>query len=163
MIEFKQISVDFPDEKDVEVLSLRISGTYSGSFEGTCRSVSIHQICDFLAKAKEGGFYFRLSEEQLTAEEQVNMPQHWKEREREKEKMYLAEYKIETQVLQPNDVLKPYCYNLSIQDKNHNSLLTMVGFDEAPNLNMSLNDIILPHIQSINYHDFARKIDCDNF
>lgn len=91
------------------------------------------------------------------------MPQYWKEREQEKEKMYLAEYKTETQVLQPNDVLKLYCYNLSMQDNNHNSHLTMVWFDEAPNLNMSLYDIILPHILSINYHDFARKIDCDNF
>ena len=127
------------------------------------RNISYSKRDIFYRKAKEEGFYFRLSEEQLTAEEQVNMPQHWKEREQEKEKMYLAEYKTETQVLQPNDVLKPYCYNLSIQDKNHNSHLTMVGFDEAPNLNMSLNDIILPHIQSINYHDFARKIDCDNF
>ena len=161
MIEYKHIFVDFPDEKEVEVLSITISGTYSGGLEGSCRSVSIHKICDLLAKAKEEGFYFRLSEEQLTAEGQVNMPQHWKEREQEKEKMYLAEYKTETQVLQPNDVLKPYCYNLSLQDKNHNSHLTMVWFGEAPNINLSLNDIILPHIQSINYHDFARKIDWD--
>ncbi len=163
MIEYKHIFVDFPDEKDVEVLSFKISGTYSGGLEGSCRSASISKICDLLAKAKEEGFYFRLSEEQLTAEEQVNMPQHWKEREQEKEKMYLAEYKTETQVLQPNDVLKPYCYNLSIQDKNHNSHLIVVWFGEAPNLNMSLNDIILPHIQSINYHDFARVIDWNNF
>lgn len=163
MIEFKQISVDFPDEKDVEVLSLRISGTYSGSFEGTCRSVSIHQICDFLAKAKEGGFYFRLTKDQLVKEELANMPQRWIEREQEREKMYFAEYKAEMQVLQPNDVLKPYCFNLSLRDKNHNSYLTVVWFDEVPNLNMSLNDIILPHIQSINYHDFARIIDWDNF
>lgn len=153
----------FPDEKDVEVLSFKISGTYSGGLEGSCRSASISKICDLLAKAKEEGFYFRLSEEQLKAEEQVNMPQHWKEREQEKEKMYLAEYKTETQVLQPNDVLKPYCYNLSLQDKNHNSHLAMVWFDEVSNLKMSLNDIILPHIQSINYHDFARVIDWDNF
>jgi hypothetical protein len=126
MIEFRHIFVDFPDEKEVKVLSITISGTYSGGLEGSCRSVSIHKIRDLLAKAKEEGFYFRLSEEQLTAEEQVNMPQHWKEREQEKEKMYLAEYKTETQVLKPNDVLKPYCYNLTLQDKNHNSHLTMV-------------------------------------
>ena len=163
MIEFKQISVDFPDEKDGEVLSLRISGTYSGGFEGTCRSVSVHQICDLLKKAKEEGFCFRLTKDQLVKEELANMPQRWIEREQEREKMYFAEYKAEMQVLQPNDVLKPYCFNLSLRDKNHNSYLTVVWFDEAPNLNMSLNDIILPHIQSINYNDFARKIDWDNF
>ena len=162
MIEFKQISVDFPDEKDVEVLSLRISGTYSGSFEGTCRSVSIHQIYELLKKAKEEGFCFRLTKEQLVKEELANMPQRWIEREQEREKMYFAEYKAEMLVLQPNDVLKPYRYDLSLKDNNHNSHLSIVWFDEAPNLNMSLNDIILPHIQSINYHDFARKIDWDN-
>ena len=162
MIEFRHIFIDFPDEKEVEVLSLRISGIYSGGVEGTCRSVSIHKICDLLAKAQEKGFYYCLTKDQLVAEEKENMPQHWKEREQEKEKMYLAEYKTETQVLQPNDVLKPYCYNLSLQDKNHNSHLTVVWFGEAPNINLSLNDIILPHIQSINYHDFARVIDRDN-
>lgn len=160
-MEYKHIFIDFQDEKDVEVLSFKISGTYSGGLEGSCLSVSVHQICDLLAKAKEDGFYFRLTKEQLV--EQVNIPQHWIEREQEGEKMYFAEYKAEMQVLQPNDVLKPYCFNLSLRDKNHNSYLTVVWFDEAPNLNMSLNDIILPHIQSINYNDFARKIDWDNF
>lgn len=163
MIEFRHVFVDFPDEKEVKVLSITISGTYYGGLEGSCRSVSIHKICDLLAKAKEKGFYYCLTKDQLVAEEKENMPQRWIEREQEKEKMYLAEYKAETQLLQPNDVLKPYCYNLSLQDKNHNSHLSMVWFDDAPNLNMSLNDIILPHIQSINYNDFARKIDWDNF
>lgn len=163
MIEFKHISVDFLDEKNVEVVSFRISGTYSGGLEGSCRSVSVHQICDLLAKAKEDGFYFRLTKDQLVAEEQVSIPQGWIEREQEKEKRYFAEYKKETQMLQPNDVLKPYCLNLSLRDKNHNSYLTMVWFDDAPNLNMSLNDIILPHIQSINYNEFARMIDWENF
>lgn len=162
MIEFRHIFVDFPDEKEVKVLSITISSTYSGDLEGSCRSVSIRKICDLLAKAKEKGFYFHLTKDQLITEEQVNMPRHWEEREKEREKMYLAEYKTETQALQPNDVLKPYCYNLSFQEKNHNSHLDMVWFDEVPNLKMSLNDIILPHIQSINYHEFARVIDWDN-
>jgi len=163
MIEYKHIFVDFPDEKEVEVLSLNISGTYSGGLEGSCRSASVRKICDLLAKAKEEGFYFRLTKNQLVKEEQINMQQHWIEREQERERMYIAEYKAEVQVLQSDDVLKPYCYDLSFRDKNHNSHLKMVWFGEAPNINMSLNDIILPHIQSINYHDFARVIDWDNF
>ena len=114
MIEFKHIFVDFPDEKEVEVLSLNISGTYSGGLEGSCRSASVRKICDLLAKAKEKGFYFRLTKNQLVKEEQVNMPQHWMEREQERERMYIAEYKAEVQVLQSDDVLKPYCYDLSL-------------------------------------------------
>ena len=42
------------------------------------------------------------------------MPQHWMEREQERERMYIAEYKAEVQVLQSDDVLKPYCYDLSL-------------------------------------------------
>lgn len=86
MMEYKHIFVDFPDEKDVEVLSFKISGTYSGGLEGSCRSASISKICDLLAKAKEEGFYFHLTKDQLVADEPMNMSRHWEEREKERKR-----------------------------------------------------------------------------
>lgn len=163
MIEYEHILIDFKDEKDVEVLSLKISNTYSKSLEGSCRSISILKISELLAKAKEKGFCFRLTENQLIAEEPTTTLQRWAEREKEKEMMCLADYRKETQVLQPNDVLKPYCYNLSLQDKNHNSHLTVVWFDNAPSMDSSLKEIIEKYVKSISYHDYARVIDWEDF
>lgn len=141
----KHITIDFPDEKDVEICSLQISSTYAGNIEGSFHSVAVHILQRLLGQSKEDGFLFQLTPDQIETCEQL--PSHIKEGE----------------PLKPNEILKPYRLELSLRDKSNDSYLTIVWFDDAPELGMSLKEIIEKHIQSINYHDFARVIDWDNF
>lgn len=141
----KYITIDFPDEKDVEILSFRIAGTYASNMEGSFHSVAVHILQRLLEQSQEEGFLFQLTPDQIEACEQL--PLHIKEGE----------------PLKPNEILKPYRFELSLRDKSNDSHLTIVWFDDAPELGTSLKEIIEKHIKSINYHDFARVIDWDNF
>jgi len=127
------MTIDFQDAKDVEVTSFRIAGTYSGNMEGSPRCISAKIINELSKRTAEEGFYFHLTEDQLVVNEK------------------------------PNEVLKPYCYTLSLHLESNYSHLTIMWFDDAPNLKVSLEEIIHPHTRLVNYHDYARVIDLDNF
>lgn len=141
----KHITIDFQDEKDVEIRSFRISGTYDGNMEGSFHSIAVHIVQRLLEQSKEDGFLFQFTPDQI--ETCGQLPLHVKEDE----------------PIKPNEKLKPYRFELSLREKSHDSHLTIVWFDDAPSLEISLKEIIEKHIQSINYHDFARVIDWDNF
>lgn len=113
--------------------------------EGSFHSVAVHILQRLLERSKEDGFIFQLTPDQIEKCEQLAL--HIKEGE----------------PLKPNEILKSYRFELSLREKSHDSYLTIVWFDEAPSLDESLNEIIEKHIKSINYHDFARVIDWDNF
>ncbi len=141
----KHITIDFPDEKDVEIRSFRVSNTYEGSMEGSFHSVAVHILHRLLKQSKEDGFLFQLTSDQIETCEQ---------------KPFQI---IDDDPLKPNEILKSYRFELSLRDKSNDSHLTIVWFDDAPSLETSLQEIIGKHIKSINYHDFARVIDWDDF
>lgn len=141
----QHITIDFPDEKDVEIRSFRVSNTYEGSMEGSFHSVAVHILQRLLKQSKEEGFLFQLTPDQIETCEQ---------------KPFQI---IDDDPLKPDGILKPYRFELLLRDKSNDSHLTIVWFDDAPSLDTSLQEIIGKQIQSINYHDFARVIDWDNF
>lgn len=145
MLSEKFMTIDFQDEKDVEIRSFRVSNTYEGGMEGSFHSVAVHILERLLKQSKEDGFLFQLTPDQIETCEQ--QPLNTKEDE----------------PLKPNEILKPYRFELSLRDQTKDSYLTMVWFDDAPSLDTSLNEIIEKHINAINYHDFARVIDLDDF
>lgn len=141
----KHITIDFLDEKNVEIRSFRVSNTYEGNMEGSSHSVAVHILQRLLKQSKEDGFLFQLTPDQIETCEQ---------------KPFQI---IDDDPLKPDEILKSYRFELSLRDKSNDSHLTIVWFDDAPSLDTSLQEIIGKHIQSINYHDFARVIDWDNF
>lgn len=145
MQEKKHLTINFSDEKDIEILSFRISKTYAGNMEGSFHSLAVYIVQRLLEQSKEEGFLFQLTQDQIETCEQLSL--HTKEDD----------------PIKPNEILKPYRFELLLGEKSHDSHLTIVWFDDAPSLDSSLKEIIEKHIKSINYHDFARVIDWDNF
>lgn len=141
----KHITIDLRDEKDVEICSFRISETYVGNMEGSFHSVSVRILQRLYDQSKEKGFLFQFTPNQIETCEQLSL--HTKEDE----------------PIKPNEILKPYRFELSLVNKSNDSHLTIVWFDDAPDLGTSLKEILEKHIKFINYHDFARVIDWDNF
>lgn len=141
----KHITIDFQDEKNVEIRSFRIADTYADNMEGSFHSVAVHILQRLLEKSKEKGFLFQLTPDQIETCEQQPLPLK------------------EDEPLKPNEILKHYRFDLALCNQSSDSHLTIVWFDDAPSLDSSLKEIIEKHMQSINFHDFARVIDWDNF
>ena len=139
--------VDFADRKDVNVTLVSIGYTFSGHMEGTFHTSSEHILEDIVDQAEEEGYYFKFTPDQITKE----VPLEW-DIKRAKE----------TDLLKPNEVLRPYFYRIDFECDGP-TRLTIYWFGDAPSADAKLHDIVSAQTKSINFDEVAKKIDFDDF
>ena len=147
------IKVDFADIKDVLVTSFSYHDPFSGCLEGSYHSNSLSQLEDIEETAKEEGYYFKLTPDQIY---KLKHPCTWD-----------IERARDTDPLKPDEALREYLYKARFEYRNFETFdtynLTVYWFGDAPTGDESLREIINPRTLAISLFDNAFKYNIDDF